>query len=72
MESWVGMKNLVYKRGMALYKHVTHYDPRSGFLSVLQPDDPHRECSLYPPPKDVLSSSVGLSAGNLHQCPGGR
>jgi hypothetical protein len=65
MESWVGMKNLVYKRGIelagsiALYKHVTHYDPRSGFLSVLQPDNPHRECSLYPPPKDVLSSSVG-------------
>lgn len=79
-ESWVGKINLIFWSGfsilkstkdvyragsMAVSKHVTHYDRLSGFsyynLTAL-----HRDSS-YPPPGNVLSSSVGLSPGYLHQ-----
>ena len=80
MKSWVGTINLIFWSGfsilkstkdvygagsVAVSKHVTHYDPLSGLLyynlTALHPD------SSYPPPRNVLISSVCLSPGYLHQ-----
>ena len=73
MQSWVGMKlfvfvvhllfwnlqksSLVY-RECGILQTVTHYGPQSA------------DKAPYLPPGDMLSSSVGLNPGNLHQYPG--
>ena len=64
---------------MALSKNSTQYGSQSDFLyynlithikrapNIHNPDNPHQEGSQYPQSSDSLSSSMGLSLGNLHQ-----
>ena len=62
------IKSSLSCRERVLSWHVIHYGPRPGF-SYYSLNIPI-ETPPYPPPRDLASSSVGLSIGNLHQYTG--
>jgi hypothetical protein len=55
---WNLQKSSLVYRECGILQTVTHYGPQSA------------DKAPYLPPGDMLSSSVGLNPGNLHQYPG--
>jgi hypothetical protein len=49
---------------MALFKHINHYGPSSGFL-YYSLTIPYREDTPYLPPGDMLGSSMGFALGTV-------